>query len=641
MNYRIDIQALRGIAVLLVVFYHAQLLPIENGFLGVDIFFVISGFLITSQITKHLDNNNFSFAEFYLRRAWRLLPAAYLVFVLCCLLAPWILSYSEQQEFLQQLWGAMSFSANFVLWRQTGYFEASAQLKPLLHTWSLSIEEQYYLLMPAFLAIAPTRMWLGLIALFTLISLSIYLIMFETRPSSVFYFTPTRIWELGVGSILALVLIKREYVIPNWCGSLVALAAALAATLAIFFTLPSFAATKLNLIITVLATALIIATRPAWLNRGIFVSALAKVGTISYSLYLVHWPVMAFLNNANISGESLWWPYRLVAVLGSMASAYALYYFVEARFRITDKAHSASIKPLILLSLLVLLISFGLAVLSSGAGYQTLFRANNGLSQECSSANFDSIDVCKTSDGPTTLLWGDSFAMHLAPGLKLTASEGIIQAAKLTCLPITAISFYRLPKHGRTWGQDCINFNNQVERYAINNNSIERVVIASLWEHILSSPKQLTANGNLIELKPLNIDDIANQLIAMINRIRAAGKKVIVVAPPPALEFDIANCHERMQRGQWRIDNGSGQDCRISYSAYKNRSQKVTELMSVLSTRGISVYWFDEKLCDDQHCITKLDEVILYRDKHHFSYAGSERYALKFDLAAELKSLAN
>lgn len=93
-------------------------------------------------------------------------------------------------------------------------------------------------------------------------------------------------------------------------------------------------------------------------------------------------------------------------------------------------------------------------------------------------------------------------------------------------------------------GQDCINFNSQVERYAINNKSIELVVLASRWEHILSMPKQLTSDGNLVELKSLNIDDIANRLTAMINRIRAAGKKVVVVAPPPALEFNIANCHD-------------------------------------------------------------------------------------------------
>lgn len=168
-----------------------------------------------------------------------------------------------------------------------------------------------------------------------------------------------------------------------------------------FFTSPNFATGKLNLITTVFATALIIATRPAWLNRGRLVYALAQVGTVSYSLYLVHWPVVAFLNNANISGENFWWPYRLMVVLGSIAIACALYYFVEARFRTTDKPHSASIKPLVLLSILFLLISVGLSYLSSGAGYQALFRDNNGLSQECSSTNFESINECKTSEVPT------------------------------------------------------------------------------------------------------------------------------------------------------------------------------------------------------------------------------------------------
>ena len=137
LQHRVDIQALRGIAVLLVVFYHARLIPIANGHFGVDIFFVISGFLISSQLFKQIESEQFSFKQFYLRRAWRLLPAAYTVIAVSLFAAPWTLTHAEMNDLVQQVWGALSFTANFVLWSQTGYFESSAELKPLLHMLSL------------------------------------------------------------------------------------------------------------------------------------------------------------------------------------------------------------------------------------------------------------------------------------------------------------------------------------------------------------------------------------------------------------------------------------------------------------------------------------------------------------------------
>lgn len=635
MNYRVDIQALRGIAVLLVVFYHARLFPIQNGFLGVDIFFVISGFLITSQITKQLNTNSFSFSEFYLRRAWRLLPTAYTVVIICCILAPWMLTYSELQDFIEQIWGALTFSANFVLWGQTGYFEDAAELKPLLHTWSLSIEEQYYLLMPALLAVTPKKHWLRLIALLSLMSLSAYMLMLESKPGAVFYFTPTRVWELGVGSTLALLLIKREYAIPSWlsiCVSMVAL-------LAIFYTAPNTTANKLNLIVTVFSTALIVAARPPWLNKGWIATNLAKIGLISYSLYLVHWPIIAFLNSANISGAGLWWPYRVFAVTASFACSWVLFRFVESRFRIVKKHHSNSFKPIILLSICLILISLGLSMLTGGAHYQTLFRANHGLSDKCASENFHHIADCKTADAPTTLLWGDSYAMHLAPGLKLTAPKGIVQAALATCVPIGGASFYSSPNYGMKWAKDCINFNRAVENHAANNPSIELVILSSLW-HLVNASELLVADGASYKLSPQSIDEIALHIEKTTTRLRASGKKVVVIAPPPTQGFNIAKCHERKERGQWRLDVIGRAECRLNYSDYKSRIQKTDQLMTELIARSIPVYFFNKKLCDSQYCDTKLDNVILYRDTGHLSYLGSEHYAERFKLFSELKALA-
>src|SRR6188768_2722165 len=164
MRFRSDIQALRGIAVLLVIVQHARDGLIDAGYLGVDIFFVVSGFLITGLLSRAIADGSFRFGEFYFRRAKRLLPAAYVSFALTAVGAAFLLDLREWQDFSRQLAGAVTFTANFVLWRQTGYFEGAAALKPLLHVWSLSVEEQFYLLAPAAMVLLPRRFWLGAVA---------------------------------------------------------------------------------------------------------------------------------------------------------------------------------------------------------------------------------------------------------------------------------------------------------------------------------------------------------------------------------------------------------------------------------------------------------------------------------------------
>ncbi len=186
---RFDIQFLRGMAILSVLIYHAGLLPIPNGYLGVDIFFVISGFLITSIILRGLSAQTFSFGEFYLRRAKRLLPALYCTLFFTTLLAFYLLTQQQWQDYTAQLFGAVSFTSNMVLPQQIGYFDDNANTKPLLHIWSLSLEEQYYFFLPLFLFITPKKLWGP--ALVTLSALSLLLCLTFLAWSFTYWRFPT------------------------------------------------------------------------------------------------------------------------------------------------------------------------------------------------------------------------------------------------------------------------------------------------------------------------------------------------------------------------------------------------------------------------------------------------------------------
>jgi len=400
------------------------------------------------------------------------------------------------------------------------------------------------------------------------------------------------------------------------------------------------AAHTFNLTLTVILTALLIAARPPWLNHGRFIQTLAKVGTISYSLYLVHWPIIAFFNNANISGGGLWWPYRLAAVGLSLLFAVILYKLVEARYRIIDVHQTKRVQPLVLISILLIIFSIGLSLLAKGSEYSTQFRANVGLSEQCSSLDFYELAECRTTEMPTTLLWGDSYAMHLAPGLRATTSDGIMQATLGACAPILEISLYRPPSFNQKWANDCINFNQKVFEFLNTKPSIQLVVLASPWTHIVDQSEQLVIEEGSYSLTKPSIQDLASRIASTVVQLQTLGKKVVVVSPPPTSGFAIAKCHERKERGQWKFDVVVRPACKLNFSDHKTHSLKVSQLMSVLTSKSIPVYFFDDKLCDKNHCETKLGGVILYRDRGHLSYSGSEHYAKKFEMFKELESLA-
>jgi len=634
-NFRVDIQALRGLAVLLVVFFHARTPYIAGGYLGVDIFFVISGYLITTQVARAIQAGSFSFTDFYARRALRLLPAAYTVLLACLIVSPWLLNSVEWDHFLDQLLGAVFFAANVVLWQQTDYFSPTAEYKVLLHMWSLSIEEQYYLLLPAALFFVHRKFWLvGAIAI-TIVSLILYSIAIEFKPISAFFLLPARAWELGIGSTLALILLRTQLKVPTW----LLIAAVVILLLVPLYPLPAGRHNELIIALVCVAAAIVISANAGWVNENPVSRILAWFGTISYSLYLVHWPVFSFLHNANIAAD-LALPARLFGLAVSVGLAILLYRFIEQTFRVTGKDTVIPRKKIFLLlivSILVVVATLATKASLSSSEFSHRMRFNIGLSDTCEASTFHQQPECRTSNNPELLLWGDSFSMHIASGIAQTRGSKMIQAAYSACAGVSDIALVRPPREIVKWSKACVEHNDEILDYIARTDSIKIVVMASQWSYFFE-PKSIYDRGSDSVLENHGTEAVVPYIKKTVDRIHAAGKKVVFVEPPPWGEFDFGRCHERQRTDKWSF--GAGKHCVLTREDADRVRKGTDDMIAALSAKDIvPIFRTKELLCDDKECKTHIDDTILYRDHTHFSYEGSIRFAQDFDLVRNLYQL--
>jgi len=343
--YRPDIDGLRAIAVLVVVFFHVGFAPFSGGYVGVDVFFVISGFLITRLIREQIGKGTFSFATFYARRARRLFPALFFTLVVSFVFATMLFSPDDLERFAQSVIFTVLSVSNFLFWRESGYFDAEANVKPLLHTWSLSVEEQFYLVWPLTMVVlawlgsrlaargyrhAPDRTIPVFLAVAGLIALAATELLLPVDAAAAFYLAPFRITEFAIGGVMVWLVAYRPKN-PLLLEPLVVVGLALIAW-------PVFAYSEetvfpgLNALPPCLGTALLIYAGTArHLGRLLNNRAAVGIGLISYSLYLVHWPMIVFYT---------YWVARPLEpveqwaiVIGSTGLAAAMYFLVETPFR--------------------------------------------------------------------------------------------------------------------------------------------------------------------------------------------------------------------------------------------------------------------------------------------------------------------
>jgi peptidoglycan/LPS O-acetylase OafA/YrhL len=457
--YRPDIDGLRAIAVMLVLIFHAFPEAAPGGFVGVDVFFVISGFLITGIIARELDEKRFTLAGFYARRVRRIFPA--LIVVLAFVLVMgwlWMLP-SAYAQLGSDVFASAAFFANIALLLQSGYFDVESAKKPLLHLWSLGIEEQFYLFWPLLLMLA-VRLRLKLFWIAAILagaSFLLNLLLIGSNPVATFYLPFTRAFELLAGALLALGWDQADKpsAARDWCAfagfALIALAVGLFDSHSPF---PGWRAA-----LPVAGSALLLSAPDAWLNRGLLASRpMVWIGLISYPLYLWHWPLLVFF--ALIKFSPLTLLERGLILLLSVLLAWATYRYIEKPLRF---GRPQPRKLFALGASMALVAALGGAVVWE-RGYDLRLppeiRAMAGVTTQSAQWRFHQClldlgretsfaDDCVDRDRrPLVVIWGDSTAGALLPGLRKaqeTRSFGIAQFTSASCVPVLNVDIPGTP----------------------------------------------------------------------------------------------------------------------------------------------------------------------------------------------------
>ena len=532
MKYRPDIDGLRALAVLLVALYHAHFPGTSGGFVGVDIFFVISGYLICSLIVVELASGEFSIVRFYEHRCRRILPALFTMFALVSVIASFVLLPPDTIKFCLSLAASTLFISNIYFWHESNYFDAASEFKPLLHTWSLGVEEQFYIFVPLILfAIAKWSRskytpWLLFLSVASL-ALSVWAL--THAPTANFYLLPTRFWELALGALAAISLPSRD--IPRPTREIIG---------AVGIGLIIYSITMLtdetpfpgwNALFPCLgAVALLYAGgcgRSAF-SSFLSIKPLVFVGKISYSLYLWHWPLFALARYQ--ASRELTLLETSAVLLASLILAVVSWRYVETPLR----KNTAFFGTRFIFAgsgiSIILIVLIGVAgVYNKGYGFRfpdytvrkisgvERYNAKTCFLSETQSVNDWQGNACLLThnDGPKVLLWGDSFAAHYAPGIveetkDLTASY--LQYTASSCPPIFNYHSGAVP--------NCRAFNDNVPKL-LATYDISTVVMSARWESLFK--------------RGVSPRDVA----ATVRRLEGMGVKVYVIGQSPEFYNDV------------------------------------------------------------------------------------------------------
>lgn len=643
MKYRPEVDGLRAAAVIPVILFHAGFAAFSGGYVGVDVFFVISGYVITSVILDDLERGTFSLVQFYERRVRRIFPALFFMLAICAPLA-WLLLMPSYMKLVSDSLAAVAlFASNMLYLRETAYFGDAEQLRPLLHTWTLAVEEQYYLLFPVFMSLAWKlgKRWLVAI-LSVLLALSLALAHWTAFnwPGFGFYLLPARGWELGLGALAAMYLARRPA--AEWKPAVLQVLSLLGLALIVFavVTFDKFTPTPslLTLVPTIGAVLVILCASPAtFAGRLLGSRALVAIGLVSYSLYLWHQPIFVFVRHRSLlppDNASILLQCVAIGVIG-----YLSWRYVERPFR---RRGRFTRRQVFKMALAASSISFALGATGHVTkGTFGLTRAddpafqleariapNYGLGVACTNG-LTNAKSCRTSDEPEVLVWGDSFAMHLVPGL-LASNPGakIEQATAFTCGPVLGLAPLG-GRYARDWAEQCIRMNDRVIEHLEKSPSIKYVVMGSeFWEYVNSDWKVLLRDGSIADPGSVSLRHWQETL----RRIEALGIEPVLVSPPPSRGFDLGQCVKRAA-----YFGRSADLCDFPLATAELTQARELALLRELE-RTNRVIWLSTAICPDGTCRPRIDGRFIYFDEGHLTREGSQYLGAKLDFYRLLTS---
>jgi peptidoglycan/LPS O-acetylase OafA/YrhL len=650
MDYRREIDGLRALAVLPVILFHAGFQTFSGGFVGVDIFFVISGYLITSIILAEMEAGTFTLANFYERRARRILPALFVVMALCLPFAWLWLLPQDMKSFSQSLVAVSAFASNVLFWRTSGYFDTAAELKPLLHTWSLAVEEQYYLLFPLFVLLTWRfgKTWIlkSLVVVF-IISLASAHWGATTHPVFTFFLLPTRGWELLLGGFIAFYFsLGHKQASHKWLNELGSLIGVVLIAYSIFSFDSKTPFPSLYTLVPTVGTALIIFFTTPQTSTGKLLGSkiFVGVGLISYSAYLYHQPLLAFAKHRSIDEPSSLLIGLLIAA--TFCLAYFSWRFVEAPFRNKQRINRKQLFTLCILASFAFALFGLIGHLNKGYKFRLSdevlaytniqkeheeLRDDNGCNVEANYVLAGCVKGDKTKL-PKFALVGDSHAVALAFELDKSFSKvgySFLQYTKNAC------PFAPFINHSSA----TLNCDKYQKAYLkdFESNNVETYIVAGRWAYYLNDSNFNNEEGGIESARGLNDIYSANEVSTdspLLNRkasilhayskgiskLLIAGKRIVLVYPIPEQGWDIPLLAAKANFFGANFSKSS-----VKRDVIERRYSEVVSLFDSFGENKNLVRIFPTKIfCDENRCASSLQGIPLYYDDDHLSNEGAK-----------------